>query len=552
RTVFTELQVPNYVPRPYFDTSFLKDWGSLRFDVANEVSRILRDSDNVAALKKLWLTRTTTDPALSFKEILSIIDYLLKEGESLEGLPLLLRGDGQLVEFQSSGHRKTFASHRGDLARLFDTSVIVNLDISDATAQDLAKLNLNVVVLDPQGMRDLLADQSRGVTPADTKIVDTTEIEWHKRLLKFLASPACPVKLEDMADLPLLPAFGRELVVSLNHAQGGKLWWRSPSEHRSLTTTLLQLGVIEVDIPPGGTQGDEAVDLARILRLFGELNLSTAQILEKVTTTDWDAFIQYINFWIQVPYIKKLSHAEFQTLATLPLFRGIHGAKQLPFVSANQVLMLPGSVRLDVISRYLPSGTMFAEHSPQLAAIFQWDQNTDRQLSFGNLLNRLRIPSQLTQDEDESFSELLELITVYHAGQYNNPIIPDGDRVVRRPSELFDHRVDVFSTAFEGSQDLFVHPNFRHLADRLVNLGVQQEVTSQRLLQCLRAIDRDVQRGEEPVRRATRLWDYINTAPPETRQIPFDTIRRLCFLPRQSQRHPSDSDFDTYARNLPN
>ncbi|KAG9042576.1 hypothetical protein FS837_010678 [Tulasnella sp. UAMH 9824] len=552
RTVLTELQVPNYVPCPYFDTSFLKDWGCLSFDVANQVSRILGDSNNVAALKKLWLLRNPTEPAFTFKEITSITDYLLKEGENLNGLPLLLRGDGQIVEFKSSGHPKIFASHRRDLARLFNTSVIVNLDLSDAAAQGLAKLNLNVAVLDPQGMRDLLADQNRGVTPKGTKIVDTTEIEWHKRLLEFLASPACPVTLEDLADLPLLPAFGRELVVSLSYAQSGKLWWKYPYEDRRLTTILRQLDVVEVDVLPGGMPKAEKVDLARILQLFGQLNLSPAQILQKVTTTDWNAFIQYINFWIQAPYIQSLSPAEFQTLTTLPLFQGIHGADHLTFVSANQVLMLPASVRLDVIARYLPSGTTFAEHSSQLAAIFQMDKNTNKQLSFENLLSRLRIPSQLTQDEDESFSELLELITVYHVGQYNNPLIPDGDRVVRRPSELFDHRVDVFSTAFEGSQDLFVHPNFRSLADRLVNLGVQQEVTSQRLLQCLRAVDRDVQRGQEPVRRATRLWDYINTAPPQMRQIPFETIRRLRFLPRQSQRHPSDSDFDTYARDLPN
>ncbi|KIO18258.1 hypothetical protein M407DRAFT_32088 [Tulasnella calospora MUT 4182] len=551
RTILTELQIPNYVPIPYFDTSFLEDWGSLRFDVANEVSRILRGS--VAALNKLWQTPRSPNPALTPKDILSIVDYLLKEGESLGGLPLLLRGDGQLVEFQGLGHRKIFASHRSDLENLFGPSVVVSLTLSDIAAQGLAKLNLNVGVLDSQGMRDLLANQGHAITPANTKIVTNAEREWYKRLLGFLASPGCPVQLEDLANLPLLPAVGRELVVSLNHANSGKVWWRSPFEDRNLTTILLQLDVVEVDVPPGGTHGAEMVDLARILRLFGQLSLSSIQILQKVTQKDWDGFVQFLKLWIQGPYVTKLSPVEFQTLTALPLFEGRQGTKELPFVPAGQVLMLPESVELDALARYLPPANIFAEYSTQLAAIFQKNKNMRKKnLSFQNLLDRLRIPNRLAQDEEASFSTLLQLVTTHHVGRYNNQLVPDGNRVLRRPSELFDHRVDLFSTAFEGHQELFVHPNFRNLTDRLVNLGVQREITSERLLECLRAVDRDARQGQEPVRRATWLWDYVNTAPPQLRQIAFDTIRGLRFLPRQTQRHPSDSDFDVYARELPN
>ncbi|KAG8937605.1 hypothetical protein FRC00_003554, partial [Tulasnella sp. 408] len=473
--------------------------------------------------------------------------------ESLEGLPLLLRGDGQLVEFQSSGYRKIFASHRNDLARLFDASAVVNLNLSDAAAQGFAKLKLNVAVLDPQGMRELLAHQGRAITPANTKTVGKAEFEWHKRFLEFLASPACPVKLEDLADLPLLPAFGRELVVSLDHAKAGRVWWRSRYEDRSLTTILLQLGVVEVDVPPGGTQVTDLVDLACILRLFGQLSLSPTQILQTVAPKDWKAFVEFLKLWIQVPFITNLSPAEFQTLTALPLFHGRQGINELPFVPAIQALMLPESVVLNTLARYLPPGQIFAEYSSHLAAIFQRGKSNKRKkLSFENLLGHLRIPHQLAQDEDASFSALLHLIATRHVGRYNNQLIPNGNRVLRRPSELFDHRVELFSTAFEGRQELFVHPSFRDLIDRFVDLGVQREITSPRLLECLRAVDRDARQGQDPVRRATWLWDYINAAPPQLRQISFDTIRGLRFLPRQTQRHPSDPDFDTYARDLPN
>ncbi|KIO21522.1 hypothetical protein M407DRAFT_10336 [Tulasnella calospora MUT 4182] len=436
---------------------------------------------------------------LAVRTILTELQIPNYEGENLGGLPLLLRGDGQLVEFQGLGHRKIFASHRSDLENLFGPSVVVSLNISDTAAQGLAKLNLNVGVLDSQGMRDLLAYQGRAITPASTKIVINAEREWYKRLLDFLASPACPVKLEDLANLPLLPAVGRELVVSLNHARSGKVWWRSPFEDRSLTAILLQLDIVEVDVPPGGTQGAEMVDLARILRLFGQLSLSSIQILQKVTQKDWDGFVQFLKLWIQGPYIANLSAAEFQTLTALPLFKGRQGTMELPFVPAGQVLMLPESVELDALARYLPPTNIFAEYSPHLAAIFQKNKNTKKKkLSFQNLLDRLRIPNQLAPDEEASFSALLQLVTTYHVGRYNNQLVPDGNRVLRRPSELFDHRVDLFSTAFEGHQELFIHPNFRGLTDRLVGLGVQREITSERLLECLRAVDRDARQGQEP------------------------------------------------------
>ncbi|KAG8947694.1 hypothetical protein FRC04_010538 [Tulasnella sp. 424] len=554
RKILTELQIPNYVPYPYFDTSFLEDWGGLRFDSAKEVSAILRQ--HATTVKKLWQDNDHVNPsysasAFNSKDVISILDYLAKEGQSLDGIPLLLRGDRQLVEFQSSRHRKIFASHREDLTKLFGASAVVSQDFSEVD-EGLVKLNVNVGILDSQGMRDLLAHHINAVAPADARTAGNAERKWHIELLRFLASPVCPVRLEDVADLPLLPIFGRDIVVSLNYAKSGKIWWKSPFEDPALTTILLQLDVIEVDNLPGGMQAVEMVDLGRILRLFGQLGLSSAQILQKVTTKDWNAFIQYIKLWLQGPYIDRLSAAEFQTLMTLPLFSGRQGMKQVPFVSASQVLMFPDSVPLDDLARYLPPGIIFAAYSRDLAVIFGRGKNAKKHLSFANLLSRLRIPSQLSQDEDTSFSSLLQLIARYHVGPYNNQLIPDGNRVLRRPTELFDHRVDLFSTAFEGQDELFVHPNFRGLIDRFVDLGIQHNVTPQNLLRCIQAVDRDARQGQEPVRRATWLWDYVNTAPPPLRQITFGAIRGLRFLPRHTQRHPSDYDFDVYARNLPN
>ncbi|KAG8947691.1 hypothetical protein FRC04_010535 [Tulasnella sp. 424] len=547
--VLTKLQISNYVPDPYFNTSFWEATGSLRFDSAKEVSRILRD--NATAVKELWSDVNSNSSSFTPTDVMSILEYLESEGESLDGIPLLLRGDRQIVDFQSSGHRKIFASDRSELSDLFGSSTIVSLDLSDDEALSLVNPKLNVRQLDPQGMRDLLAHHTNPIAPASLKAINNADRDWYSKLLKFLTSPECPVQLEDLDDLPLLPAVNRDLVVSLRYANSGKIWWRYPYEDQVLSTILHQLDVTAVDILPEGFQRAEVPDLARILRLFGQLGLSSAQVLQKVTPEEWDAFVHWIKLWIHGPHIEKLSASDFQILMELPLFSGRQGMNHLPFVSGSQVLMLPESVPLNVLARYLPPETVFAEYSPDLAAILQKGHNT-KNLSFADLLNRLRLPNQLSQDEDASFSALLDLIAASHHGSYHNQLIPDGNRVLRCPSELFDHRIELFSMAFEGRGERFVHPSFCHLIDGLVGLGVQRDVTSQILLRCIEEVDHDAVQGPEPVYRARWFWDYINTAPPQLRQIPFDSIRRLRFLPRHTQRHPSDPDFDGYARRFPN
>ncbi|KAG8895827.1 hypothetical protein FRC00_006852, partial [Tulasnella sp. 408] len=471
RKILSGLKVHNYVPTPYMPTSSREDWGSLRFDRGEEVSKILRE--NAIAIQALWQATAFTP-----QDIISVWRYLLEEEESLNGIPLLPRGDGQLVEFQNSGNGRIFASHRTELTRLFGPSTVVSPGISDLTAQSLAKIGLNVESLDPRGMRDLLQLHSQALIPADSKIASGAQLDWHKDLLKFLASPGCPVKVQDLPDLPLLPAVGRELVVSLNLARGGKIWWRCSYEDPALTAVLLQLGVITVDELPGEVQRSDSNELTRILQLFGRLNFSSQEVLRRVTPGDWEAFVQYLNPWLRDFYLSRLSNADHQTLNTLPFFKGRQGTNPLSYVPASQVMMLPDAVPFDAVAQYLPSETTFAASSQELSAVLRTGRNTQNTLSFPSLLKKLRIPRQLSQNDDASFSSLLPLVAAHDT-------------------------------------------------------------------------DQDARQGREVLRRASWLWDYVNTAPQQLRAISFDSIRGLRFVPRHSQRHPSDSDFDLHARDLP-
>lgn len=460
-----------------------------------------------------------------------------------------MRGDNQLVEFRSSGDSRIFANHRTELVRFFGPSTVVNMEVPDLAAANLANLKVNVGTLDSRGMQELL--KKRGLTVKHTMATSGTQHDWHSDFLKFLASPDCPVKIQDLADFPLLPAVGQELVVSLNHARGGEIWWRHPYESRALTTVLLQLKVIAVDDLPGETQESDINDLTRILRLFGHLGLSSQEILQRVTPKDWDAFVQHLKPWIRDLYLEELSDADLQVLNGLPFFRGREGNNQSSYVPASEVMMLPDAVPLDTLARYLPPGTTFAESSAELAAVLRTVGNTQNSLSFTNLFSQLQIPNQLAQEEDESFSSLLRLVATHHKGPYDGQLVPDGQRILRRPRELLDHRVALFSTAYDGHQDLFVHAGFHHLIDILVGLGVRREITSHILLECIRALDRDAREGQDVGLRASWLWDYVNTAPQQLREITFDAIKGLRFVPRHIQRHPFDSGFDVYVGALP-
>ncbi|KAG8947704.1 hypothetical protein FRC04_010548 [Tulasnella sp. 424] len=549
RKVLTELKVPNYVATPYFDTGFLDDWGSLRRDSPTEVATLLREY--VTDLQRLWHSAPQPSSKFNANDVLSILDYLMKEGESLMGVPLLLLGDGELAVFRDSDHQSVFASHRGDISELFGRGSVVSPMVTELVAQKLSKAGVNVKTLDAEGMRELLRNHHDPITPARQKSTNEAQREWHRKLLDFLTRPASPAKIEDLANLPLLPTVGRDLAISLDYANEDSVWWRFMTEDRSLTTVILQLGVVSVDVLPGTLLKTESIDLPRILKLFARFGHGLQRMHEQVNSEDWGLFVRYLKAWIQPSFLSQLSSTDFMTLTNIPIFEGRQSVTHLPFVSPSQVLMMPSGVSFEAVGRYLPNDAIFAIPSLELSATLRRGNDQHRILSFDDLLQRLQIPEQLPEGTDAEFTTLLRLIATYHSGAYHGRLVPDMNRVVRRPDQMFDHREQLFSIAFENRPELFIHPAFRSLTDNLLSLGLQREVTPQRLLESIQAVDTDVRSGLEAGRRASWVWNYVNDAPQPIRSISWGQIRSLRFIPRHNQRHPSDSDLDRYARDLP-
>ncbi|KAG8994516.1 hypothetical protein FRB90_000406 [Tulasnella sp. 427] len=549
RKILTELQIPNYVPSPHFDTGFLDDWGSLRRDSPAEVAQVLRDGASM--VQRLWRSNQQSPSKFNSDDVLSILEYLMKDKEPLEGVPLLLREDGQLSIFQSPDHRSVFASHKSDIADLFGRSTVVSSAVPALVVQKMAQCGVNVKSLDAGGMRELLQYHHDPITPSSEKATTDAQIDWHKQLLTFLAQPTPPVKIEELSNLPLLPTVGGDSVISLDYARENRIWWRSVLEDISLTRVILQLGITSVNILPGTLEKTDPITLPRILGLLSRFDHNLQQIHEQMDEGDWASFARYLKTWIEPHPLSQLSGPHFSTLVNLPIFEGQRGLSRLPFVSASQVLVLPTGISLQGIGEYLPDNIIFAMPSEELAAILRRGHNHVQALSFDNFLHRLQIPEQLAEGAENEYLGLLQLVSAHHGQPYQGRLIPDMSRVMQRPDHLYDHRVELFTVAFDGRLDLFIHPTFRHIVDNLRHLGLQHEVTPQRLLQCVRVVDNDARGGIEVGRRARWMWDYVNDTPQPIREVDFNELRALRFIPRHVQRHPANSDFDRYASNLP-
>lgn len=213
--------------------------------------------------------------------------------------------------------------------------------------------------------------------------------------------------------------------------------------------------------------------------------------------------------------------------------------------------MLPPPVDPASIARYLPSHIIFAAFSTELATILQRCDRS-RIMSFGDLFGKVNLQHRrLPESEDDSLRALLELFRNYYPGVCQQPLIPDGNRNLQYPSQLYDHRTELFSTCFGGRTELFVHPAFRGSIDDFIRLGVKHEVRPDVMIKCIEAVDERNRRGEDTRLRAAWLWDYINRNPSTMHEIEYSRIRSLRFIPRHTQRHPLDASLDQYATALP-
>lgn len=549
--LFVALEVPGYVPEPSFDTSFLDEWPALRRDNASEVAVILRK--NAGTVLSMC---NQPDPTLTPEDVGSILKHLLDDAESIVGIPLLLLGNGEVIEFQESNHPSVFASHTKNISYFFGSENVLNSKIPEDVVQQLVELPVNVCRLSAGALRELLqTNQQWPIVPGTRADITTEELKWYREFLEWITSRGSPALLEDLADLPLIPTIDGEQVISLNYARDGTVWCRAPSEDHRILPVFLQLGITVVDVQslPNSQRSLRKADLLGVLEALARSGCSLSRIHDSVQVTNWLEFSAMIRSWLQPGSLSGFQGGSkaLVTLNNLPLFSGYLGGTCLPHTTASRLFMLPAQIQPASIAKYLPSNTIFAPFSTELATVLQRCDRS-RIMSFGDLFGKINLQHRrLPESEDDSLRALLELFRQYYPGICQQPLIPDGNRNLQCPSQLYDHRTELFSTCFQGRAELFVHPAFRDSIDSFIRLGVKHEVRPDTMIKCIDAVDESTRRGEDTRLRAAWLWEYINHNPSAMHEIQYPRIQKLRFIPRHAQRHPLDESLDQYASALP-
>ncbi|KAG9048531.1 hypothetical protein FS837_012661 [Tulasnella sp. UAMH 9824] len=554
KKLLNRLPLPSYVAEPHFDTSFFKDWENLHGDSPAVVARILRRS--VAAVQNLF---GGDSPALTIKDLQSIVEYLLDENESLVGIPLLPLANGKVVTFEKSNQyrARVFVRDRERIEKLFGPHRVLNPEIDFETGVCWSKSgNLNLdqyrIIFD---IRNILGTANPPITPRQQHKVTADQLQWTRELLVYLVEQG--LKWDDVSDLPLVPTMNGDLTVSLDHAKNGNVWICVAGGESPITKIFLQLQIpvinlrLDRSLPlKGWTTTSET--LHTVLKLLQRFDHGTAAILDRVSLDDWARFTTRMRLWIRENTLYSLEEDPtfLDTLVNLPLFDGWQGRQPCRFVPCSKLAMLPIRENIQKIAHFFPPNMIVTGQTSDLEAILS-RKAPAKILSFAKFFSYLNIPrSQLPENLHASLRIIINLVIERYKGHYPDPLIPDEDGIPKSPNELYDHRVEFYALQFKGRRDLFVHSAFHDLMDGMIPLGIRHKFDSKDLQAFIETVDKDANNGQDVMERATWVWRYINDSPLTMGGIDYGMIRERRFIPRRSTQYSPDPTLSQYTPTL--
>ncbi|KAG8885286.1 hypothetical protein FRB97_001732 [Tulasnella sp. 331] len=548
RPILEALQLPKLVSPLPFDASLILSWEGLQTDDAGTVAGLMRLETE--AVKRLFQTGPQPSrPSVSSEHLDGVIRYLMEGEHELNGLPLLQLGDGSMTTFGDATHPWIFqdvtypSTNRLtniSIATLFGPSHIVGPAITNRTCKLLISKVGNVRRLDVEGIRRLLSTLM--IAPREEASVSETRKAWLRKLLNFLDVCSTP-KLRDISDLPLIPVMNGDTAISFNRAGDGTVF--TVTSLGDLSIPIIRLGILVVPSLPGLTL-EPILDLARLLNAFRSLG-HVGGLNQRVSVPEWESLRQ----WIRRNLIRGgWSQADHQTLLALLIFDAQNGGRlTTPSLHpAGEIHMLPVEVRLAAVARYLPRTMYFADHSFELSLVLE---GRSRQvLSVEELVGHFELPAAISADEDRYFQSVFAVVISYwRRGVLSIPFVPDMDRILRKPEELYDHRIRLFALAFGTRHAKFVHDGYRNSMASPVQAGVRTVIDAPTLVQCAMALDEDAREGVLDQARAAEFWNAFGDDN-ATRNISLDTIANLRFIPSRRQRC-GVTEFEEFARPLP-
>ncbi|KAG9002100.1 hypothetical protein FRB93_011873 [Tulasnella sp. JGI-2019a] len=549
--LFDALKHSQFVCPLPFDASFVEWEGLQTTDDAEVVAEELRV--NGGAVRRLFREcPQPPQPSLAQKHLDGIIKYLTKAGTDLIGLPLLQLGNRDITTFedvsqpwilQDTCYPPIMGSTPASISTVFGSKNVIGPAISKETREILIKSGVNVRKLDAESFRRLLQGLPIPISPCRISVVSMERMAWLPKLLGFVAS-CQTLKLDDVADLPLIPILNGNNAISLNHARDSTVF--TSSSLGDISEPAIRLGIIVTESFPG-LPASLSVDLARLMGAFRSLEKDLWTLNRGLSRQDWEQLAQ----WIKEGLVgfRKLSWEDRDTLFALPIFEARKGGtfSTQVLLPADKIHMLPSGIRLEAVVHYLPQSMHFADYSKDLGIVLEG--LPEQVLSHEDLFRHLQLPVVISADLDHHFEHVLEVVTSHwRGGAFPGSIVPDMNRILRKPVELCDHRVPQFVTAFGNRHSKFVHSNYRTNIANLVQAGVRTQFDARTLVECIIALDEDARDGELDRGRATEFWNYFGDSN-GTREIDLDAIANFRFIPASRHRHEV-SEFNEFARPL--
>ncbi|KAG8973569.1 hypothetical protein FRC05_008637 [Tulasnella sp. 425] len=555
--IVASLPVPNYVSEPHFDTDFFKDWRTLHDDSPTRVATLLRE--HVVEVRDLC---HGDSPQITISDIEDILKYFLEANQSLVGIPLLPLGDGRVIAFRSRYSGSTVFGSRLDVVeKFFGKSHAVHSKLSSSLAEKISDYHyrLNVRTFSYVYLKEFFKEFDERITPMGRKQVGKDRFQWHRDFLAFLVQEWQGSAVEHLDDLPLIPTENGDLVVSLEYAKGRRVWRKHSWESQCLSRVFLQLQVpvVNVRLLPEtllpAREANAPQQLFEVVEILQQVPTVFASISERVKQDDWTEFATTLRSWIRSDSLYRVFAKPelIDILVNLPLFQGWQGSTPLAHVPSSKLVMLPVMEDLALIAQFLPSDKIFAPQSPELEALLK-RHGRDRILPLNRFFEYLELPgSQIQESLYLPLRAIINSVINNHKGPYHRPLIPDGEGVLKKPGDLYDHRVEAYALRFEGRPDLFVHPAFRDMIDGMQNLGVRHKFNPQELLDLIHLVDREARGGGEVMTRAEWVWNYINGYPLGMGAVGYDQIRGMRFIPRSHQKYQLDSVLPQCVPDLP-
>jgi len=485
---------------PQLVTSYpsLAELPSARTVDASYVRDILLNHVSKGAFENLYASREITSDT-----IISLLTYVRNE-PSLVGLPLLLLASGAPFNIPGVDESCVYLWIPERRSSLFSTAKFLRADYSDDSFEHIwSSSAVNVETLSVEKVPRLIEDELALLTD------DSKRENWLKNFWIQYPSLPGPPSLSSFEKANLKFVRGTTRHLSLQECQRGQVVFiaDSPTRH-SLTPALeaLRIEVLRVT-------GNDALKkylaerfpspIESVLACMQSANITNLNHLpsdDAQTLIDWlkEQISENLPTWrkdnsgIQKTYLSRLEMWD--------AFSRHSGSRWYP---ANGLQFLPSRFPLEDVN-LLPNHTV-ASYSSGLSAFVKYcrglpsNSKTTVYMSPQDILNAMDFPSRLTNSGDFPKSRVQAFFN-HLLGRYTKDellsitrrlTVYDGDGNARPLTDLYDHRVELFTaTLSHTAHSSFVHPLLRSIDMKLlVGLGLNCEVSIDAFRVCAREVE---------------------------------------------------------------